>query len=191
MNKYETGILGDLCDVSIGRTPRRNEPRYWNGPHPWATVRDLSSRILNSTPQGITDTALHEVMPQPVDPGTLLFSFKLSIGKMAFAGRKMHHNEAIAALPVRDPSVLDREFLYYALKAITHNLDANHAVLGKVLNKSRVKAIKIPLPSLAEQRQITGVLNRASNVEHLLAQASKEASDLTDSLISRLLKNSS
>ena len=171
MNRFSHGALGDLCDVSIGRTPRRSESRYWGGPHPWATIRDLDGTTLMATAQGITDDAVAEVMPKPVEPNTLLFSFKLTIGKMAFAGRRMHHNEAIAALPIRNPKVLDREFLFYALQAGTHDGGTNHAVLGKVLNKRKVEEIEIPLPPLHEQRQIVGILNRAAKIERLRARA--------------------
>ena len=171
MNRYGHAALGELCNVRIGRTPRRNNPRFWGGPHPWATIRDLDGSTLKATAQGITDAALDEVMPEPVEPNTLLFSFKLSIGKMAFAGRRMHHNEAIAALPVRNSDVLDREFLFYALKAKTYDEGSNHAVLGKVLNKRKVEEIEIPLPPLDEQRRIVGILNRAAKIERLRAQA--------------------
>lgn len=90
--------------------------------------------------------------------GTLLFSFKLSIGKMAFAGCRMHHNEAIAALPIRDTSVLDRKFLYYSLQSTVHDLDANRAVFGKVLNKSKVEAIEISVPPLSKQTRIAKII---------------------------------
>ncbi|MCY3940644.1 MAG: restriction endonuclease subunit S [Gammaproteobacteria bacterium] len=186
MNRYTYATLGDLCDVSIGRTPRRNEPLYWGGPHPWATIRDLDGGILTATGQGITDIAISEVMPKPAEPNTLLFSFKLSIGKMAFAGRRMHHNEAIAALPIRDPDALDPEFLFYALRAKTHDDNSNHAVLGKVLNKRKVEEIEIPLPSLDEQRRIVGILNRATNIERLQAQAQKRLREFIPALFVRM-----
>ena len=186
MNCFMSRSLGALCDVSIGRTPRRNQSRYWGGPHPWATIRDLNDRTLKDTEQGITDAALDEVMPKPVKPKTLLFSFKLSIGKMAFAGRTMHHNEAIAALPIRDPNVLDREYLFYALKARTHAKDANHAVLGKVLNKRKVEEIQIPLPPLEEQTRIVGILNRAAKIKRLRAQAAERLREFVPALFVKM-----
>ena len=178
--------LRELCNVSIGRTPRRNEPRYWGGPHPWATIRDLNGTTLMATAQGITDDALHEVMPRPVEPNTLLFSFKLSIGKMAFAGRRMHHNEAIAALPIRNPDVLDREFLFYALKARTHDGDTNHAVLGRLLNKRKVENILIPVPPLDEQRRIVGILNRAAKIEALRRRAAERLREFVPALFVKM-----
>lgn len=182
MNHYTSYALGDLCDVSIGRTPRRSESRYWGGQHPWATIRDLDGDILMSTAEGITDDAVKEVMPRPVEPRTLLFSFKLSIGKMAFAGQRMHHNEAIAALPIRNPNLLDSEFLFYALKAKTHEYATNHAVLGKVLNKRKVEEIQIPLPPLDEQRRIVDVLNRAARIEALRSRAAERLQEFVPAL---------
>ena len=186
MRRYGTEALGQLCDVSIGRTPRRSEPRYWGGPHPWATIRDLDGGTLVSTGEGITDAALHEVMPKVVEPNTLLFSFKLSIGRMAFAGRAMHHNEAIAALPIRDPNVLDREFLFYALRANTHEGAANHAVMGKVLNKRKVEQIEIPLPPLNEQRRMVAILNRVAKIERLRAGAAERLREFVPALFVKM-----
>ena len=186
MTRYPTEALGQLCDVSIGRTPRRSESRYWGGPHPWATIRDLDGGTLVGTGEGVTDAALAEVMPKPVKPGTLLFSFKLSIGKMAFAGREMHHNEAIAALPVRDPRVLDREFLFHALQSSTHDGAASHAVLGKVLNKRKVEQIEIPVPPLDEQRRIVAILNRGARIERLRARAAERLREFVPALFVRM-----
>lgn len=186
MTRHVTEALGQLCDVSIGRTPRRSESRFWGGPHPWATIRDLDGGTLMATGEGITDAALDEVMPGPVEPGTLLFSFKLSIGKMGFAGRAMHHNEAIAALPVRDPGVLDSGFLFYALKATTHEGAASHAVLGKVLNKRKVEQIEIPVPPLDEQRRIVAILNRAARIERLRARAAERMREFVPALFVKM-----
>ena len=105
---------------------------------------------------------------------------------MGFAGRAMHHNEAIAALPVRSPGVLDREFLFYALRAMTHDGDANHAVLGKVLNKRKVEQIEVPVPPLDEQRRIVAILNRAAKIERLRARAAERLREFVPALFVRM-----
>ena len=186
MKHHTTASIGELCHVSIGRTPRRSESRYWNGPHPWATIRDLDGQTLKFTKQGITDAALKEVMPKPVEPGTLLFSFKLTIGKVAFAGCKLHHNEAIAALPIRDPTVLDRDFLFHALQIKTHDSNANHAVLGKVLNKRKIEELEIPLPPIDEQQRIASILNRAARIERLRARAADRLREFVPALFIKM-----
>lgn len=186
MNNWPCFTLGELCDISIGRTPSRSDPRYWGGSNPWATVRELNEGILSETKECISDLAVKTIMPPPVAPGTLLFSFKLSIGKMAVAQVRMHHNEAIAALQIRDNKILDRSFLYYALKNSTHSAEASHAVLGKVLNKSKVENISIPVPPPDEQRRIVDILNRAERIRRLRDAAAAKRRELIPALFLKM-----
>jgi len=104
------------------------------------------------------------------------------LAKWAVAGRELYTNEAIAALPVRDPERLSREFLKYALSATSHVDGANDAVLGKVLNRSKVANISIPLPPLTEQQRIVSLLDRADEMRKLRAQADSRTADLIAAL---------
>ena len=143
MKRWPTKLLGELCDVRIGRTPRRDEPRFWGGDAVWVTIRELNGGEIKSSKESVSEAAVRECMPEPVPTGTLLFSFKLSIGKMAVAGCPLYTNEAIAALPIRKPHELSREFLRFALLRESHEGSANNAVLGKVLNKEKVQQLSI------------------------------------------------
>ena len=82
MKCWPTKRLRELCDVRIGRTPRRDEPRFWGGNAVWVTIRELNGGEITSSKETVSDAAVRECMPEPVPVGTLLFSFKLSIGKM-------------------------------------------------------------------------------------------------------------
>ncbi len=125
---------------------------------------------------------MREVMPPPVPAGTLLFSFKLSIGKMAVSAVPLYTNEAIAALPIRDPERLDREYLRYALMATSGAAQTNHAVLGAVLNKAKVEALPIPLVPLSEQRRIVDLLSRAENIVQMRREAEQKAKEIIPAL---------
>jgi type I restriction enzyme, S subunit len=170
--------IGELCDVRIGRTPRRDSPQFWGGSGVWVTVGELNGGTISSSREHITELAITSVMPAPVPVGTLLFSFKLSIGKMAVAGVPLHTNEAIAALVIKDETVIDREFLRFALRATSTDAGANHAVLGKVLNKSKVEELRIPVPTISEQRRIVDQLSRAEGIVRLRRQAQQKAAEL-------------
>jgi type I restriction enzyme S subunit len=174
--------LGGLCDVRIGRTPRRDSPQYWGGTATWVTVRELNGGVVSKSKEQISDLAVSEVMQPLIPAGTLLFSFKLSIGKMAIAGVPLYTNEAIAALVIRDAQVLDRDYLRYALMATSSEDGANHAVLGKVLNKEKVEGIEIPVPPLTEQRRIVDLLSRAEGIVRLRREAEKKAAELIPAL---------
>lgn len=179
---YPIKTLGQLCTVRIGRTPRRDSPQYWGGSALWITVGELNGGAITSSKEQISDLAVSEVMPPPVPAGTLLYSFKLSIGKMGIAGVPLYTNEAIAALEIRDPDELDRDYLRYSLLANNSESGANHAVLGKVLNKAKVEALPVPVPTLDEQRRIVDLLARAEGIVRLRREAEKKAAELIPAL---------
>jgi type I restriction enzyme S subunit len=146
--------LADLCEIRLGKTPARKNPAYWGGSLPWASISDLNDSLLCSTKEGITELGARECNCKPVAPGTLLFSFKLTIGKQSFAGVPLYTNEAIAALPVKSGVELEPKFLSLALKVVPLLDDAADAAKGLTLNKESLAAIRIPVPPLAEQRRL-------------------------------------
>ncbi len=125
---------------------------------------------------------MRECMPESVPAGTLLFSFKLSIGKMSIAGCPLYTNEAIAALLIRKPTELSCNFLRYALLRESHEGTANTAVMGKVLNKEKVQQLSIPVPPLSEQKRIVKLLDEADELRKLRAKAEERTSQLTQAI---------
>ena len=93
----------------------------------------------------------------PVIPkGTLLMSFKLSIGRLCFAGRDLYTNEAICSFGNLQA---DAEYLYYALGRTDFSLYGKQAVKGYTLNKESLKLVEVRLPPRAEQTAIATVLS--------------------------------
>jgi type I restriction enzyme S subunit len=176
--------LSELLDISIGRTPSRSEPDYWGKGYPWVSIRDLNSKTVVETKEQITDQAVSEVRCKLVPKGTLLFSFKLTIGKMAFAGCDLYTNEAIAAFSIKDKKKLHPDFLYYALQAATYG-GSNQAVMGKTLNSKSLADIAIPVPPLENQIRIAHLLGK---VEALIFQRKQHLQQLDDLLKSVFLE---
>lgn len=150
----KTVPLGDLCHIRIGRTPSRANPDYWGGPHPWATISDMGDSPLTRTREGVTDLAVREARLQPVAPGTLLYSFKLTIGKMAVVATEIYTNEAIAALVPRNPFELDSKYLRFALATIDGGEYASTAVKGRTLNSETLGMLPVPIVRIEEQQRI-------------------------------------
>jgi type I restriction enzyme S subunit len=170
--------LGKLCDIRIGRTPARAKASYWGEGNPWLSIADMKEKYVTRTKEEITDRAVKECNCTIVPQGTLLMSFKLSIGKMAIAGRDMFTNEAIAAFVPKNKD-LDVEYLYYALKHYSFG-SLNVAAKGTTLNKASLALLSVPVPeSIDDQRRIAALLSRA---EGLIAQR-KESIRLLDELV--------
>src|SRR5580692_1317088 len=116
---WATQPLGTLCDITIGRTPSRNRPELWGGEHPWLSIADMNQgSLIRATKEKITGLGVSESGSRLIPKGTVLLSFKLSIGKVAVTDIDIFTNEAIAALPILDPTKLIRDFLFWALRSI-------------------------------------------------------------------------
>ena len=151
--KYPIKKLSEICDITIGRTPARKNPEYWGKGNKWAAISDLTSKVICKTKEEITDYAVTQTRCRKVPKGTLLFSFKLTIGKMAFTGCDLYTNEAIAALHIKHQEEVYSDYLFYALQ-VARLLGSNQAVMGKTLNSKSLAQIKIPLPPLETQKKI-------------------------------------
>lgn len=159
MSEWPMVKLGEVCRISIGKTPARKEPRYWGDGLPWLSIKDMNQGpLLNATSETITDTALSELNISPYPAGTVLFSFKLSIGKVGITTKPMFTNEAIAAIEPHNINSLDKPYLAEALRFIGQSLEGNAAVMGITLNKKSLAEINIPRPPLAEQKRIAEIL---------------------------------
>ncbi len=152
--------LKDLATISIGWTPSTSNPEYFEGDNIWVTIADMNKKHISESKNRVSDVAIIDAGIKKVPKGSLLYSFKLSVGKVAFAGTDLYTNEAIAAIIPRNLKQIDNKFLYYALS--TYLIDsANENIYGaKLLNQSLIKNAYIALPPIDEQKQIATELNR-------------------------------
>lgn len=186
---WPTAALGDLCHINIGRTPSRSVPAFWKGgEHPWLSISDMGrTKEIRTTKEGITEAAIDACNMRLVDAGTVLFSFKLSIGKVGIASVPLFTNEAIASLPILDHGTLCEGFLIHALEKVSQKLVGDRAAMGMTLNKASLAEIPIPLPPLEEQRRIAAILDKASSLSSRLACAVQLEDEFNASLFDKLV----
>lgn len=155
---WELTRLAAVSDRSIGRTPPRNDLRYWTTSleRPFCTIADMKGRTTAGGSEGITLLAEREAKAKRVPAGALLLSFKLSLGRTAVAVRDLFPNEAIAWLRPRPPMLQD--FLAIALEVVDWDSLGDRAVKGKTLNAASLDAVPIILPPLSEQRRIVDLV---------------------------------
>ena len=169
---WNTGRLGELCSIEIGGTPSRNVPDYWDdsresGNH-WVSIRDLSKRVITETAEQITDSGIKHSNVKRQGRGTVLLSFKLTIGRVAYAGVPLYTNEAIAGLTSED---LDHDFLFQGLQQWDLLQGVDQAIKGATLNKEKLKRIEFDYPATkSEQAKIAEML---STVDRAIEQTEK------------------
>jgi len=147
--------LGEVCKFDIGGTPSRSKNEYYeNGNNLWVSVRELNGGYIYDTKEKITDLGVQNSSVKLFAKDTILFSFKLSIGKTAIAGNPLYTNEAIAGILSKNNDLLNNKYLYYYL-TINDFSKLGSGILGNgSLNKKSLAQIKIPVPSLERQKEI-------------------------------------
>jgi type I restriction enzyme, S subunit len=166
---WERKRLGDLAEIELGKTPARANASLWDEKREtgnvWLSIADL----LNAEGNVVVDSKAYvsdkgAELCKLVPKGTLLVSFKLTLGRLAFAGRDLFTNEAIAALTLFNERELSKEFLFWFLQFFDWVKAAENDVKlkGMTLNKAKLKEMVVHFPKLlAEQRRIVGILDEA------------------------------
>lgn len=188
---WEEGRLGELCSIEIGGTPSRSVAAYWDPAHEtsnvWVSIRDMRQRLITGSAEQISDLGIKKSNVKLQKAGTVLLSFKLSIGRVAIAGVPLFTNEAIAGL---SPTGLTSEFLYQGLQGWDLLQGVDQAIKGATLNKQKLKKIAFKYPeSEREQAKIAEVLSTVDlaieQTEALIAKQQRIKTGLMQDLLTR------
>ncbi len=167
-NSWQTKKLGEFCEIELGKTPARADKTFWDEEREtdnvWLSIADLlnaEDNIVVDSKEYLSDKGA--AISKTVRKGTLLVSFKLTLGRLAFAGRDLFTNEAIAALTIFNERELSKEFLFYFLHFFDWRKAAENDVKlkGMTLNKAKLKEMPVHFPSLIDQKRIIGILDEA------------------------------
>ena len=66
--------LGDLFGVFVGSTPKRDNPKYWDGSINWISSGEVDFCYLRATKETITNLGLEETSTKLHPPGTLFLA---------------------------------------------------------------------------------------------------------------------
>ena len=159
---WEWCRLKDLVIYSMGKTPPRKESEYWENPcYPWVSIADMiDGTTITSSKEAVNQYSFDKVFKGKISPaGTLLMSFKLTVGKVSILGMDAFHNEAIISIfPYIGDKNATRDYLFNTLPLLSQQGDTKTAIKGNTLNSDSLDALLIPLPPLNEQLKITAKL---------------------------------
>src|SRR3989344_2248142 len=178
--------LGDICKIMIGGTPAREELKYWNGNNLWVKIRDMKNTFIYDTEEKITNEGIRNSNVKLLPKGTLLFSFKLTIGKVSIAEKELYTNEAIAGIIPKGNNVLTK-YLYYLLPKLDYGAYSQSATKGKTLNSKIMASLEITLPSLEEQKRIVKQLDKKEEDKQKSLKEAKGIQREQDIIISQYL----
>lgn len=147
---WKSGRADDFFDITIGKTPPRAEKKWFvNGGDgvAWASISDMGAAgtYIFNTSEGLTEEAVEKHNMKVVPVGTILLSFKLTLGRVSITTKPMCTNEAIAHFRLNKST--EREYTYSYLKNFEYDTLGNTSSISKAVNSKIIKAMPFVIPS--------------------------------------------
>ena len=179
---YTTCKLGDIATIEIGGTPlRSNNAFYANGTNVWVSVSELNGNVIMESRERITYEGVRKSSVKLVKQGSVLMSFKLTIGKCAIAGVDLYTNEAIAAINSTNSAYVRNKYIYYVMQTTDFTEYGKGSLGNGNMNKKSLSQIDIIVPPLFVQDDIIASMDE-------LYKQKDEALRIVESTRSRALK---
>ncbi len=178
---------------STGITPDSKNPNYFEldtaKGYTWLTIADFNEKYLCKSEINLSEVSIQLFSPTIIQGGSLMFSFKLSVGKIAFASKDLYTNEAIVSISPSNKYCLD--YFYYLLPMILLDNATENIYGAKMLNQRKIANMLLVVPSLPEQRSIATYLDdKCGKIDAIVANLNKQISrygDLKRSLIDEVI----
>lgn len=171
--EWEVKDLKHELKFQTGGTPSTKDSRFYEGENTWVTIGDMNGTVVTESSSLITNEGIKAANIPLTPKGSLLYSFKLSVGQVAFAGKDFYTNEAIASfLP---SSKYEINFWFYALPfSLIHY--ANENIYGaKLLNQELIKNACLIVPPKEEQHAIVRFLDyKTGQIDSFIANRQKQ-----------------
>ncbi len=140
---WRVGKLEDFYDITIGKTPPRKETEWFSlnaNDIPWFSIKDLGDcgMYAQTSSEFLTNEAVETFNVQRVAKGTVLLSFKLTVGRVCIAGIDCCTNEAIAHFWSDSSSKL--VYVYLFLKNFDHNSWGSTSSIATATNSKVIKS---------------------------------------------------
>jgi restriction endonuclease S subunit len=179
----ETWMLepfNEVAQFAMGKTPPTKNPDFWGGVNStmWVSIGDMQDgQTIKKSNKTVSLKAGSEVFRrEPWPEGTLLMSFKLTIGKMARLGRPSFFNEAIFAFDAGNE--ITNEYLFRVLPLISRSANSKGAIKGNTLNSESISQMRVPVPPLLEQERIVAKVDELMALCDQLEQQQQHRNNL-------------
>lgn len=187
--------IGNVFDVHVGSTPRRNQPEFWNGDIPWVSSSEVAFCRIYATKEMITKKGLASSSTKIHPAGTVMLAMigqGKTRGQVAILNIDACHNQNTAAIRVPG-DFASSEFLYFYLsQRYNDNREIGAGNNQKAMNKSIVESLIFPLPPLKEQHEIVRRVEQlfayADTIEKQVNNALTRVNNLTQSILAKAFR---
>lgn len=184
--------IGTLLDVSIGGTPSRQKPEYWNGHVNWVSSGEVANCHIDKTRECITELGLQNSTAKLLPPGTVLLAMigeGKTRGQVALLNIAATTNQNIASIHCANSAISGNYIFLWLLSRYKETRAKGSGDMQPALNSQRVRCLAIPLCPLVEQHELVAEIERrfsvAGQIEKTIDHSLKQAERLRQSILKR------
>ncbi len=186
--KPATGVAA----VAIGKTPPRKEPQWFTSDPsqmPWVSIRDMGAcgAFIGTTSEYLTREAVERFRVRRIPDRSVLYSFKLTLGRVTIADGEITSNEAIAHFIPNSPDSIGTEYLYCYLIGFDHNQLGSTSSIATATNSKIVKELPVLVPTSATAEAFTALTRPMFNALRSLTRESSRLAEMRDYLLPKLI----
>ena len=163
--KWEERRLGEVGVIIGGGTPSTENEKYWNGKINWLTPLEINCKYVRPSLRKITELGYTNSSAKLLPKGTVILTTRASVGLCSIQNTddKFTTNQGFQSI-LFDAQRIYFEYGYYCLMTTAIQTKMKRLASGTTfleLSSSNLKKIKLPLPTLLEQRKIADFLSIA------------------------------
>jgi len=169
---WESKSISDISDKLIGGgTPSTRTPQYWKGNIEWTTSKRLGENIyLYDGEKKISENGMNNSSTNLIPKDNLLISTRVTVGKAVVNKVDIAISQDLTGMVINKDR-FSPEFIAYQFKISRIQKIFNEQKRGatiKGITRDDLKKIKLAMPDLKEQKEITNIL---SNIDKKIQQA--------------------
>ena len=163
---WEQRKLGDIADIVGGGTPSTSNEEYWNGEIDWYAPAEITNQIyVDSSERKITEQGFNNSSAKMLPIGTVLFTSRAGIGKMAILRKESCTNQGFQSI-VPHKNELDSYFIFSRseeLKRYGETVGAGSTFVE--VSGKQMCAMELMMPqTIDEQRKIGSYFSNLDNL---------------------------
>lgn len=181
----------EVFSIHIGKTPPRKQREWFSTDHAdneiWMSIKDMGDTgvYLIDSSEYLTRQAVEKFKIKKCSPGSVLLSFKLTVGRVGIVANEMVTNEAIACFASDDERRL--AYLYPLLLTYDYASLGSTSSIATAVNSKMVKAMPLMIPG---ERALDTFFEQAKPILDLLLSNIRESAALErlrDTLLLKLM----
>ena len=189
--KHETVELGNIAEMLSGGTPSSKHPEYYGGEIPFVSTPCLGKNYIDErdAQNWLTELGVEKSSTHVIPAYSIMYGSRVGVGKSSINTCEMCTNQDILSFFNIDTTKYDLLFIKKVMDQYYDYIDTQkRGSTIKGVPSEIVRAIKIPVVPIEEQREFAMFTEQSDKSKFELKQAIEGVDNLIRSLVQQELK---